>query len=91
MSYLMPYFMTNKEWYTYDPKTNTYTLTDKAPKKARESYEQFIEYISHPFFYGATQEGMKSFVESELKEIQEKEKAKQLKQQEQQKNTSKQK
>ena len=76
MSYLKPYFMTNKEWYTYDKKTNTYALTDKAPKKARESYEQFMEYINHPFFYGATPEGMDSFVENELKEIQNNKKSK---------------
>ena len=36
-----PYFMTNKEWYYYDRKEFCIKLTDKAPKKARESYEQF--------------------------------------------------
>ena len=33
----MPYFMTNKEWYYYDE----YKLTDKAPKKAIESYKEY--------------------------------------------------
>ena len=35
----MPYFMTNKEWYYYDGEM--LKLTDKAPKKAIESYKEF--------------------------------------------------
>ena len=39
----MPYFMTNSEWYYYDPDDpdHGYKLTDKAPEKARKSYEEF--------------------------------------------------
>lgn len=36
-----PYFMTNKEWYYYDREEFRIKLTDKAPKKARESYKKF--------------------------------------------------
>lgn len=45
----MPYFMENKEWYTYNKKKNTYTLTDKAPPKAVESYKEFIKYWGKPY------------------------------------------
>ena len=38
---VMPYFMENDEWYRYDYKQNKYVLTEKAPKKAKESYEEF--------------------------------------------------
>ena len=36
-----PYYMKNKEWYYHDEKEGRYELTDKAPKKAQESYEEF--------------------------------------------------
>ena len=36
-----PYFMGNKEWYYFDEKEWCYKLTDKATKKAIESYEEF--------------------------------------------------
>lgn len=39
----MPYFMKNKEWYYYDMDTGYYKLTDKAPKKAIESYKKFYK------------------------------------------------
>lgn len=38
-----PYFLTNKEWYYYDIETGRYKLTDKAPKKAKESYKKYYE------------------------------------------------
>lgn len=38
-----PYFMTNKEWYYFDRKELRIKLTDKAPKKAKESYENFYK------------------------------------------------
>ena len=38
-----PYFMENKEWYTYDVKKRCYVLTDKAPDKARKSYDEYFE------------------------------------------------
>ena len=37
----MPYFMENEDWYEYDWKNKKYILTDKAPEKAKESYEKF--------------------------------------------------
>lgn len=40
-----PYFMKNKEWYTYDYKNLKYILTDKAPKKAKESYNEFYKIV----------------------------------------------
>ena len=41
----MPYFMTNPEWYTINPKNtgNGYLLTDKAPAKAIESYNDYYK------------------------------------------------
>lgn len=43
----VPYFLKNDEWYTFDPddEDRAYKLTDKAPKKARESYEEFYSDI----------------------------------------------
>lgn len=35
----MPYFMENEDWYYYDGEI--YRLTDKAPAKAIESYNEF--------------------------------------------------
>lgn len=36
-----PYFMKNEEWYYFDEEEWCYKLTDKAPKKAIESYNEF--------------------------------------------------
>lgn len=36
-----PYFMKNKEWFYFDEKEWCYKLTDKAPKEAVESYNEF--------------------------------------------------
>lgn len=44
LSIEVPYFLTNKEWYTVDEEETDgrgYKLTDKAPEEARESYEAF--------------------------------------------------
>lgn len=41
----MPYFMTNKEWYYFDAKDFKYKLTDKAPKKAVDSYKEFYKEV----------------------------------------------
>ena len=38
-----PYFMENEEWYYYDEEEEIFKLTDKAPKKAIESYNKFYE------------------------------------------------
>ena len=37
----MPYFLENEEWYEYDLKKQKYVLTEKAPEKAKKSYEEF--------------------------------------------------
>ena len=34
-------WMRNKEWYRFDSQKNKYTLTDRAPKEARDSFEQY--------------------------------------------------
>lgn len=39
---LIPYFATNKEWFRLKPEGGI-VLTEKAPKKAIESYEEFIK------------------------------------------------
>ena len=43
-----PYFMTNEEWYYHDKKKNRLFLTDKAPKKAQESYKEYYAQIDKP-------------------------------------------
>lgn len=40
-----PYFMQNKEWYTFDEVEFKYKLTDKAPPKAVESYNEFYDLL----------------------------------------------
>lgn len=40
-----PYFLTNKEWYYYDQETGRYKLTEKAPQKAIDSYNQFYKLL----------------------------------------------
>ncbi len=37
----IPYFMTDKEWYTFDFEQRRFVLTDKATPKARASYEKY--------------------------------------------------
>jgi hypothetical protein len=36
-----PYFMENSEWYFFDEEEMMYKLTEKAPKKAVESYKEY--------------------------------------------------
>jgi hypothetical protein len=66
MIYTMPKFLENKEWYTYDQETNTYTLTDKAPPEAVESYKEFLALKSYNPFWGSTEEDFAEFVKYEL-------------------------
>ena len=40
-----PYFMKKKEWFYFDEDEFCYKLTDKAPKKARESYKEFYSEV----------------------------------------------
>lgn len=42
-----PYFMKNKEWYYFDEIEFMYKLTQKAPKKAKESYEEYYEELEN--------------------------------------------
>ena len=37
----MPYFMENEEWYFFDGTKKVFVLTDKAPEKAKKSYDAF--------------------------------------------------
>lgn len=38
-----PYFLENEEWYFFDEKEFKYKLTNKATKKAIESYNNFYK------------------------------------------------
>lgn len=42
----MPYFMENKEWYSFDFDKRKFVLTDKATKEAKESYEKYIKQLN---------------------------------------------
>ena len=42
---IQPYFMENEEWWFYDWEEMKYKLTEKAPKEAIESYEEFYKEI----------------------------------------------
>ena len=45
----MPYFMENDEWYYFDGNLKKYVLTDKAPEKAKESYEEFNRALNEQY------------------------------------------
>lgn len=45
-----PYFLNNKEWYYYDEEEFCYKLTNKATKKAIESYEEFYNNFDDMYF-----------------------------------------
>lgn len=36
-----PYFMENDEWYYFDFAEKKYKLTEKAPDRAKESYDEY--------------------------------------------------
>lgn len=36
------YWETNPEWYRFNKQDNNYELTDKAPERARKSFELFM-------------------------------------------------
>ena len=42
----MPLFMENKEWYYYDFEKKKYFLTERAPRKAKESYDEFYKELN---------------------------------------------
>ncbi len=58
----MPYYMTNEEWFFFDPRVFRHRLTDKVTEKALDSY---LEYYSNG--YGAME--YKSLVEQTKKDI----------------------
>ena len=39
----MPYFMTNEDWYEFDFEKRIFVLTENAPEKAKESYEEYLK------------------------------------------------
>lgn len=39
----LPYFMTNEDWYYHDEEEFKYKLTNQAPQKAIDSYNEFYE------------------------------------------------
>ena len=45
----MPYFLENEEWYTERLNNGcaVYTLTDKAPQKAIDSYKEYHEMLRY--------------------------------------------
>ena len=42
-----PYFMENKKWYKFDFYKRKFVLTDKAPEKAKVSYEEFYKQLNN--------------------------------------------
>lgn len=40
-----PYFMNNKKWYKFDFGKRIFVLTDEAPEKAKESYEEYMKLL----------------------------------------------
>lgn len=41
----IPYFMENEIWYRFDAIKKRYVLSDDAPKKARESFEEWAQEV----------------------------------------------
>lgn len=41
-----PYYLENKEWYTYDEELRRDVLTDKAPQEAIDSYYEFYNILN---------------------------------------------
>lgn len=39
----MPYFMENEDWYEFDFEKRIFILTNKAPEKAKESYQEYLK------------------------------------------------
>lgn len=42
-----PYFLKIKDWYYFDERSWMYRLTEKAPKKAIQSYNEFYKEIEY--------------------------------------------
>lgn len=58
-----PYFLTNKEWYWTIPGKSGYKLTDKAPKKAKESYKEFYSVSVFDAYPPMTDEKMEAGIQ----------------------------
>ncbi len=60
-----PYFMKNPEWYYHDAEKMRYFLTDKAPREAIESYNEFYadEYVDPVFLHNVIQDAEQSYRE----------------------------
>lgn len=41
----MPFFMTDKRWFEFDFDNRIFILTEEAPQKAKESYEEYMKYM----------------------------------------------
>ena len=39
----MPYFMSDEKWYKFDFDKRIFVLTEEAPEKAKESYEEYMK------------------------------------------------
>lgn len=48
MEDLLPYYMTNEDWYYFDEEKGSYTLKDNAPREAVISFKAFNEYSLRP-------------------------------------------
>ena len=44
-----PYFMSDPEWYYFDPNEWCYKLTDKAPEDAVDSYNEFYDTLNESY------------------------------------------
>ena len=73
MNMAMPYYMKNEEWYTTDKNGKNHRLTDKAPKKARDSFIEWngsddpkkrsiFYFLSNPEWYTVDLENKRSLV-----------------------------
>lgn len=63
----MPYYMKNKEWYFFDPRYFRYRLTDKATKKAIDSYLDSYAGGYHAIDYDVLIERTKADIEDYIK------------------------
>lgn len=41
----MPYFMTNEKWFEFDFERRIFVLTEEAPEKAKESWEEYMNLL----------------------------------------------
>ena len=41
----MPYFMSDERWFEFDFDKRIFVLTEEAPQKAKESYEEYMKFF----------------------------------------------